>query len=345
MHKEDHFMRPKSIISASDVAEKAGVSRSAVSRTFTEGASVSPHTRAKVLQAAEELGYHVNHLARGLTKHESGIVCLIVSDINAPYRSAMIREFTQRLQDHGKIAMLLNTDRTDDGVERALKQAISFRADASVILSGTPPTSIVDTCRKHGQRLVLINRDEHANGPMRINLDEEHSSEQAAVAFVRAGCEYVTFVNSEANTPSLMARERTFIQACKKHALKVEVERFGPTCYESGAQLAQRILTKTKRPDGVFCVTDLIGLGFMDACRHEFKMRIPEDLCLMGFDDIEQAAWTSYGMTTFRQPIEVIAKRAVEWLTDSHASNQGETLISLKAELVWRQSMRAGNAQ
>ncbi len=81
----------KPSVSAHDVAERAGVSRSAVSRTFTPGASVSPETRERVLKAADELGYHVNHLARGLMRRESGIVCLIVSDAATPYRSALLR--------------------------------------------------------------------------------------------------------------------------------------------------------------------------------------------------------------------------------------------------------------
>lgn len=334
-------MPKKLTISADDVAEKAGVSRSAVSRTFTVGASVSQTTRTKVIQAAEELGYHVNHLARGLKRLESGIVCLIVSDINAPYRASMIRELTQRLQDHGKIAMLINTDRTDHAVERALKQAISFRADASIILSGTPPTYIVDICKRHGQKLILINRDEHSNGPLCINLDEVASGEQAAVAFARAGCRYLTFANSEANTPSLLSREMAFVAACAQHSIEVDVERMGPTCYQSGAQLAQKILSKARRPDGVFCVTDLIALGFIDIARHVFKVAIPDELCVMGFDDIEQASWTAYGLTTFRQPIVEIAERAITWLLDSQGSEDSPNLISLTSELVWRQSMRA----
>src|ERR1051325_4488054 len=106
-------MPSKLFVSAQEVAERAGVSRSAVSRTFTPGASVSPETRRKVLEAAEELGYHVNQLARGLMRNESGIVCLIVSEISTPYRSALIRALTQQLQLSGKVAMLINTDRSD----------------------------------------------------------------------------------------------------------------------------------------------------------------------------------------------------------------------------------------
>lgn len=98
-------MPQKPFVSAQEVAERAGVSRSAVSRTFTPGASVSPETRRRVVEAAEALGYHVNHLARGLMRNESGIVCLIVSEMSTPYRANLIRAMTQQLQNAGKIAM------------------------------------------------------------------------------------------------------------------------------------------------------------------------------------------------------------------------------------------------
>jgi predicted transcriptional regulator len=90
--------KSRSFVSAQQVADLAGVSRSAVSRTFTDGASVSDATRGKVLRAAEHLGYHVNHLARSLIQEQSGIVCLIVADVATPYQSRMLDALTRRLQ-------------------------------------------------------------------------------------------------------------------------------------------------------------------------------------------------------------------------------------------------------
>ncbi|MDE1995815.1 MAG: LacI family DNA-binding transcriptional regulator, partial [Rhizobiaceae bacterium] len=264
-------MSQKVFVSAQEVAERAGVSRSAVSRTFTPGASVSAETRRKVLEAAEALGYHVNHLARGLMRNESGIVCLIVSDLATPHRSNLLRALTQKLQNAGKIAMLVNTDLSDGSVDGALRQAIHYRADASIILSGMPDKSIAQLCLKSGQRLVLINRDDEQDGPLRINLDDEEAASRVVTAFIRAGCSRLAFANSDAGTPSLMARERGFVAAARAHGLDVVVEHYGWTGYESGRVLAQRLLTRTERPDAVFCATDLLACGFMDAARHQFS--------------------------------------------------------------------------
>lgn len=331
---------PREFVSAQAVAEKAGVSRSAVSRAFTPGASVSGETRKRILAAAEELGYHVNHLARGLMRNETGIVCLVVSEVGTPYRSVLLRELTQQLQNAGKIAMLINTDRSDGSVDRALQQAIRYRADASIIMSGMPDKSIVQLCLRSGQRLVLINRDDNQPGPLRINLDDEECGARIATAFVRAGCKRLAFANSEAGTPSLMGRERGFLKAAKLLGMDVVVQRFGQTGYEAGRFLAQRLLTRPDRPDAVFCATDLLACGFMDVARHQFGIEIPDKLCVAGFDDIEQAAWSSYELTTFSQPVMTIAREAIGWLMAEALSDEVRDGLTLKADLIWRGTVR-----
>lgn len=334
-------MTQKVFVSAQEVAERAGVSRSAVSRTFTPGASVSPQTRRKVLEAAEALGYHVNQLARGLMRNESGIVCLVVADLGTPYRSSLIRTLTEKLQNAGKVAMVVNTDRSDDSVDLALKQAIRYRADASIILSGMPDQSIVQLCEKNGQRLVLINRDDNREGTLKINLDDREAGAQVVTAFLRAGCRTLAFANSLAGTPSLMAREAGFVEAARVAGIEVVVERSGPTGYESGRLLAQKLLTRKQRPDAVFCATDLIACGFMDAARHQFSISIPTELCIAGFDDIAQASWVSYQLTTFAQPVEAIASEAVTWIVEGadNRASRGNS-AKLHAELVWRETIR-----
>jgi DNA-binding LacI/PurR family transcriptional regulator len=303
---------------------------------------VSPKTRKKVLDAAEALGYHVNQLARGLMRNESGIVCLIVSEIGTPYRSSLIRALTQQLQNAGKIAMLINTDRSDGSVDLALRQAIRYRADASIILSGLPDKSITDLCLKNGQRLVLINRDDDREGPLLINLDDADAASRIATAFVRAGCKRLAFANSQAGTPSLMAREHGFVAAAAALGMEVMVERYGHTSYESGRIVAQQLLTRKERPDAVFCATDLLACGFMDAARHQFAMSIPDQICVAGFDDIEQASWSSYQLTTFAQPIDMIARQAVSWLVGDEPQDQQTHSVCLHADLLWRASVRGG---
>ena len=328
----------KPSVNASKVAELAGVSRSAVSRTFTGGASVSPKTRAKVLAAAEKLGYHVNALARGLIHHRSGIVCLIVAEMQTPFQAGFVEAATRRLQDKGKVVMVLNTAGHPENVEAALRRALSYRAEATVVVSGAPPMTLIESCIEHGQRVILINRNEAISGPRFVWVESEAAAAEACFMLRRAGCRSLALVSSTAGTPSLAAREAAFVDAAAAAGMTTAVSRTGPTGYAAGADGARELLAGSNRPDGVFCVTDLLALGFLDAARVEFRLRVPEDLCVVGFDDIPAAAWIGYGLTTFRQPTDEIAAYIADLLEQEDPD--GPNPRSFPARVVWRQSVR-----
>lgn len=327
----------KAPISAHKVAELAGVSRSAVSRTFTEGASVSESTRRKVLAAAEKLGYHVNHLARGLIQHRSGIVCLVVAEMQTPYQSMFLEAVTRRLQEIGKVVMVLNTSGQPANVEAALRQTLNYRADATVVVSGRPSASLIETCIDNGQRVILINRDDPIIGPECITVGNEDAAKEACLMLQRAGCSRVAVVSSTAGTPSVTSREQAFVAATEAAGLSVTVSRAGPTGYAAGADSARQLLAPTTRPEGVFCVTDLLAIGFIDAARQDFRLSIPEDLCVIGFDDIPQAGWLGYNLTTFRQPIGEIAQYIASILTSDEVATEQR---NFPAQVVWRRTVR-----
>lgn len=331
----------KVFASAKQVAELAGVSRSAVSRTFTPGASVSEETRRRVLDAAELLGYHVNHLARGLMRETTNIVCLAVADSDTPYQGKMLRALTQHLRDAGKVAMVFNTSGPEHHVEEALRQTLNYRADATVVLSGTPPQTLIRTCLDNGQRLILINRDDRLPGPHNISIDNAAAAEAALHAFLRAGCRRPAVVTSAAGTPSLLARERAFVASAQREGLDVSVWREGRTAYETGAEGARRLLSGRQRPDAAFCVTDLIACGFLDAARREFGIDVPGEFCVIGFDDIEQAGWASYRLTTFAPPIEQIAETVAD-LACARDGTERESRTVFEAPMVWRGTVRPG---
>lgn len=334
------FRIGRSFVSAQQVADLAGVSRSAVSRTFTDGASVSKATRQKVLRAADMLGYHVNQLARSLINDNSGIVCIIGADLNTPYQARILDAITRRLQAIGRVAMVINTSGESARVEMALRQTLHYRADATVVLSGTPPASLIDTCLKSGQHVILINRDDQLEGPENITVDNITASREAFHMLLRAGCRNIAIVSSMAGTPSLLARERAFRKVASEAGVEVAVTRAGPTTYASGYEAARLLLPQLKRPDAAFCVTDLLACGFMDAARSEFGMAIPADICIVGFDDIEQAGWASYALTTFRQPIDQMAEKIATLLEEPAQGTVSEAAVCFQATPIWRKSVR-----
>ncbi|MDQ7247412.1 LacI family DNA-binding transcriptional regulator [Dongia sedimenti] len=332
--------RHKSFVSAEQVAERAGVSRSAVSRTFTPGASVSEDTRRRVMRAATELGYHVNHLARGLMRRSTGIVCLIVADVESPQTARMVRAITTRLQSVGKVAMMINISDPRDDAADALRQTLNYRADATVVMSGTPSQAIVRSCLDNGQRLILISRDDKIAGPHNIRLDNAAAARLAFAAFIRAGCRRLAVINSNLGTPSLTAREYAFVAQARAAKFEVTVIREGGmTSYENGLIAARRLFSAEQRPDGVFCVNDLLACGAMDVARKEFGLRVPEDVSFIGFDNMRQADWLSYGLTTFDQPVEEIADNVAALATENGTRRQ-PARVEILPKMVWRSSVR-----
>lgn len=332
-------------VSAKQVAERAGVSRSAVSRTFTPGASVSPETRRRVMEAATALGYHVNHLARGLMRRESGIVCLVVADLDTPHLSRTVDILTNRLQVAGKVAMLINTASGRQSVEEALRQTLNYRADATIVLSGTPEPAIVRTCLESGQRMVLINRDDHLAGTLNVRVENGAAARTACAMFLADGRRHLALVSSGVNTPSLLEREREFVAAAEEIGRKVAVWHEGPTRHATGLEAARHLMAKRPRPDAIFCVTDLLACGVMDAVKHEFGLKVPDDVSIIGFDDIDQARWPSYELTTFAQPVDAMAEAIVKAIGAEPSSNtpRGESQpteahLSFAAPIVVRRS-------
>jgi DNA-binding LacI/PurR family transcriptional regulator len=330
----------RAFVSADDVARRAGVSRSAVSRTFTPGASVSDETRRRVISAAEALGYHVNHLARGLIRQRSGIVCLIASDVETPQIARLVRTLTQRLQDNGRVAMLLSL-KGADVTSSVLQQALNYRAEATVVMSGTPSESIVRSALASGQRLVLINRSETVTGPDHVRVVNETAGEAALRAFVRAGCRNLAVVGSARRTPSLTAREDSFIGAARVLGIEPQMVREGEgPSYDNGRAAARVLFTGPVRPDAIFCINDLMALGTMDSARLEFGLAIPDDVSVIGFDNIPQAEWLSYRLTTFDQPFDAMADAAVDLIIRERADGAEPVSLAFPPQLVWRDTVR-----
>jgi len=235
---------------------------------------------------------------------------------------------------------VINISGPRDDAAEALRQTLNYRADATVVMSGTPSQSIVRSCLDNGQRLILISRDDKIAGPDNIRLDNEAAAQLAFASFLRAGCRKLAVLNSDLGTPSLAAREAAFVAECRKAKLDVTVIREGGmTSYENGLIAARRLFSGKERPDAVFCVNDLLACAAMDVARREFGLRVPEDVSFIGFDNMRQAEWLSYGLTTFDQPVEEIADHVTALATEN-GNERSPARVEILPKMVWRSSVR-----
>ncbi len=326
-------------ISAHEVALEAGVSRSAVSRTFTPGASVSPTTREKVLKAAEKLGYQVNDLARGLLANRSRIVGMIAADPESPFRSRQIAALSRRLTARGSVPVLIPTGQHGENLSAAHETLLRYRAEATVVLSGMPSSSFVELAQRNGQTLILVGRTEE--GADHIHINNRLAAETAVEIFAARGMRKLGLITSNVGSLNLVEREEAFIAKGKSLGLSVSVQRGDLTDYEGGYSAASLLLGERERVQGVFCVNDLMAFGLIDCARDVFNLSIPDDVSVIGFDNVTEARWGAYRLTTFDQNAERLSAEIIRLLDERQAvPNAPPQTIVLELPLILRSSVR-----
>jgi DNA-binding LacI/PurR family transcriptional regulator len=332
----------RAFVTAFDVARAAGVSRSAVSRTFTPGASVSTDMRDKVIEAAGRLGYRVNRLAQSLISARSNLVGLVGTTIEMPFHASLISSLSQALLAEGYQCMLLNAANAARDMSALIERILEYRVAAVVVTSGTPSSSIVEECLRNGVRVILINKPMPDLDIDTVVADDAAAGREAAERLVAAGCRRLAVVSSADRTASLIGRLTAF--RARAHELGASVREWesGATTYDNGADAARAL---ARDVDGAFCVTDVLALGFLDAARHECGRAVPRDLCVIGFDDIPQAAWSAYRLATFHQSPARISDAVMQILRRRAAQADAPcSFVRLRAAFVARDSIRPGGA-
>jgi LacI family transcriptional regulator len=293
-----------------DVARLAGVSRSAVSRAFTPGASISAAARERVMEAAATLGYRVNHLARGLNKRRTDLVGLIASSMSNPYRAAQIDALAKCLVREGFRPMLFCIDEGMD-TEQVISMLLNYSVSGVVITSNAPPAKICEECARMQVPLVLVDREDELPLVDRISGDNVKGGRLAADALIDAGRRRLVALRPKSDVYSIATRISAFVERAQAKGLEPEILPVGPPNYESGRDAAADIAARRSEGLGVFCPTDFIALGLLDALRTRHGVRIPEDASIVGYDDIPQAAWEFSNLTTIGQPVDQFAAETV----------------------------------
>ena len=336
----------RAFVTAAEVARRAGVSRSAVSRAFTPGASVSKEVRQRIIHAAEHLGYRVNRLAQSLNNSRSNLIGLVGTDLQQPFHAELLATLSAALLADGFQCMLLNAANAERDIGALIARVLEYRVSAIVVMTGTPPSRIVEECLRNGVPVILVNKLLPNLAVDTVIADHAAGGRMAAERLLAAGCRKLAVVSSAARTASLVGRIDAF-RACAGEAgvrLRIWQDR-AATDYATGREAALALL-EDEGIDGVFCVTDLLALGFLDAARYERGRRVPDDLSLIGFDDIPQAAWSAYRLTTFRQPAAELTTAVMDVIRRRHrVPNPRHGLARVPVQLVIRATVRGLAAQ
>ncbi len=300
-----------SVVTLKDVAERAGVSRSAVSRAFTDGASVSASMRRKVEEAAADLGYTPNALASSLTTGRTRLIGLVSNNFHNPIFLEVFDLFTRGLQDRGLRPLLVNlTDETDP--EHSLRMLRQYSVDGVIVASSTLTPEFSQAFRRAGLPVV------HSFGRLSsspqvhvVGIDNVECGRIAARELLARGYTRVAFMGGPVSATSTQDRHEGFQSELALHAHVQVSHSFADNySFEAGRREMLRLLQGAPA-EAYFCGDDVLSIGALSAIA-DAGLRVPEDVGIIGLNDMEMAGWENIALTTIRQPIRQIISSSIE---------------------------------
>ncbi len=302
-------------VTLKDVAELAGVSRSAVSRTYTEGASVSAKTRKKVQVAAEKLGYSPNALASSLTTGRTKMIGLVSNNFHNPIFLEVFDLFTRGLQDRGLRPLLVNlSDETDP--EKSVRMLRQYSVDGVIVASSTLPESFAEAFRIAGVPVVHSFGRQVANPTVNVlGIDNIQAGRLAAETLMERGYTRVGFLGGPGSATSTQDRMAGFLDALRVHP-EISVTTSFASAYSFEAGRAEMLrLADAPLAEAYFCGDDVLSIGALSALKSR-GLSIPEDVGIIGLNDMEMAGWDNINLTTIHNPIAEIIAASVNLVAD-----------------------------
>ncbi|MFF3490415.1 LacI family DNA-binding transcriptional regulator [Streptomyces sp. NPDC002795] len=323
-------------ITSHDVAKLAGVSQPTVSRALRDDPRVSQATRAKVKRAAQALNYVPSEAGRTLSTRATRRVGVIVTDMTNPFYPHVVAPLHDELQRLGYRMMLL-TERSDEAVaeEKLLDQSL----DGVVLATATTDSRLPALLERRGMPYVFLNRDTGRPGDFASVVDNEGGGRLVAQQLVELGHRRIAGIFGAVNTTTGRERELGFRLALADAGIGLPDDRVvrGAFEYETGYAALPALLKAAEPPTAVFCGNDVVAIGVLNAALAA-GVKVPDDLTVIGFDDLPMAAWEVFRLTTVRHDLGELACQAARLLArriTGEVDADGERLV-LPTEFVPR---------
>jgi DNA-binding LacI/PurR family transcriptional regulator len=327
-------------VTSTDVARRAGVSQSAVSRVFTPGASASPATKAKVLQAASELGYRPDPLARAMITGKSRIVGLVVAYLDNQFYPVALERLSRALQEKGYHILVFMAENSTEGVATVMQELLDYRVDGIVTASVAMTNELTNLCEAAGIPVVMFNRGQDDPRLSEVTSDNVAGGRAVANFLVAGGHRRIAHIAGWQGASTGRDRTRGFREALADHGLAPAAEADGMYNRETAAALARDMFGRTDRPDAVFVGNDHMAFAVMDTLRFELGLSVPHDVSVVGYDDVPIAAWPAYDLTTIRQPVNRMVEATVDALLSRIEGDTAPRRILIPGPLILRGSAR-----
>lgn len=327
------------MVTSHDIARRAGVSQSTVSRVLTGNTKVRKEARELVLAAVRELKYRPNGAARAMRTSQTGNIGVVVSRLANPLYPEMLQILGRCLISAGFRMVVWNTEEMGEKV--AVEAIRESRVDGAIMTTATADSTELYEALQMDVPVVLINRVVEGWRCDQVASDNLTGGRLVAEYLAKAGKRRIGMIGGSPLASTIRDRQAGFRHALAASGFPLDETRcmqVDTFSYKTGFEAASRLLELSDPPDAIFCVNDVIALGARDAARAR-GIDVPSRLWIVGYDDIEMASWHAFDLTTIRQPLVRMTETAISLLIERIRGHQGDWQnICLPNELVIRGS-------
>lgn len=319
-----------------DVAKLAGVTPTTVSRVINNRGYISEKTKKRVHEAMDELGYQPNEIARSLTKQKSNTIGVIVPHISHPYFAKLISNLENEAAKKDYKIILCNSKEKAEKEKQYLDMCKSNRVAGIIICSGNVESNKINT---GGIPVVLLEKN-FEEGKLGIQCDNYQGGKLATEHLIECGCKKILHLSGviDEEMPA-DNREKAFIDVCSKNEIEYFIKKYDIDTYNqmNYYDYIKAALNEIEGVDGIFASSDLIAAQVIQVC-NEIKIRIPEDIKLVGFDDVDISQLTTPRITTVHQPIKEMARLSIELIDAKYNNIEVNEKTILPIKLIIRES-------
>jgi len=324
-----------------DVAKRAGVAPITVSRCINNSGYCSEETRARVEVAVAELGFVPNRLASGLRSRRTETLALVLTDITNPFSTTIARGVEDITSEAGYTVIFCNTDESVSKEKMYLQMLLEKRVDGILLVPALSGLDSVALIKKQGTPIVVLDRRLPELMTDVVRCDSEGGAYELTRLLLSLGHREIAILNGPKDVSTSEDRLAGYRRALTEAGIPTNSkhEYYGAFNQESGFEMTRKVLAEAQKPTALFAANNFIAFGALKALQ-ELELRVPEDITVVGFDDLPSALVTFPFLTVAAQPAYEMGRRAIEILLkklDEGPSDQYQEVV-LPAEIVIRQS-------
>jgi DNA-binding LacI/PurR family transcriptional regulator len=328
-------------VTAADVARRAGVSQSAVSRVFTPGGSASPATVEKVRRAAADLGYRPNVMARTLAGGRTRMIGLVVAYFENYFYPDALERLCNALEAKGYHVLVFMASQTASNIEAVFQEILDYQVDGIICASVALSSELAARCEAAGVPVVLFNRAQDDDRLSAVTSDNFGGGRRIAELFLASGHTRIGYIAGWEGASTQRDREAGFLGGLAMGGRQIFARGVGNFRFEEAKEAARVMFTPPERPDAVFVANDHMAFAVMDVLRDELGLRVPGDVAVAGYDDVPPAAWAAYALTTVRQRSQLMVDETVRLIVERLEDREMPARrVAIEGPLILRRTTR-----